>query len=319
MAYRLPPLNSMRLFEAAGRRLSFKLAAEELNLTPSAISHGIQALEDWLGVELFVRGNRSLTLTGAGATYLPQVRTALELIARASEAMPGRRPTGRLSVSVSPTFAIRWLMPRLPRFNARHPRIEVSVDTTHRQIEFPRDGIDLAIRLGRGNWPELYATCLVRQCLVPVCTPTLARTLRTPQDLGNVTLLHVVDVTEDWGVWTDLAGMPLSRPSRGLRFDTIHMAIEAAAEGLGVAIGRLPLIEADISAGRVVPVLGPPVTCATGYWLVAGQESLRRPEVAAFRDWISEELGDKPAPTSMMPTAVLKTIAVDKRTLVAHG
>lgn len=318
MAYRLPPLNSMRLFEAAGRRLSFKLAAEELNLTPSAISHGIQTLEDWLGVELFARRNRNLALTGAGVTYLPQVRAALEIIARASEAMPGRRSSGKLAVSVSPTFAIRWLSPRLPRFNQRHPEIEVSVDTTHRQVEFPRDGIDIAIRLGRGNWPELYATCLVRQTLVPVCSPKLAASLRDPSDLEQATLLHVVDVSEDWDAWSTLANVPLPRPSRGLRFDTIHMAIEAAVEGLGIAIGRLPLVEADVSAGRIVPIFGPPRDCLTGYWLVTGRESLRRPEVAAFRDWIRNELGAPPHLRAVLSPG-LNSYPLEKPPLRAHG
>ena len=232
--------------------------------------------------------------------------------------MLGRRLTGRLSVSVSPTFAIRWLLPRLQEFNARHPHIEVSVDATHRQIEFPRDGIDLAIRLGCGNWPELYATCLIRKHLVPVCAPTLASTLHTPQDLANATQLHVVDLTDDWEVWSDLAGVSLLLPSRRLRFDTIHLAIEVAAGGLGVAIGRLPLIDTDVAAGRVVPLLGPPVKCATGYWLVAGRESLRRPEVAAFNDWIRDELGKKIVPIRTMLPAAPKTIADDKHTLPAH-
>src|SRR5918993_17293 len=174
MAYRLPPLNSLRLFEAAGRHLSFKAAAEELNLTPGAISHGVLTLEAWLGVDLFLRGNRILTLTAAGTAYLPQVRTALEMIVGASNAVPGRKPTGRLAVSVSPTFGVRWLLPRLVRVSDRHPDIEGSVDTNHRLVEFPRDGIDVAIRMGRGDWPGLDATCLVRETLVPVCAPGLA-------------------------------------------------------------------------------------------------------------------------------------------------
>ena len=199
MAYRLPPLNSLRLFEAAGRHLSFKAAAEELNLTPSAISHGVLTLEAWLGVDLFLRGNRTLTLTAAGAAYLPQVRAALEMIVGASNAVPGRKPTGRLAVSVSPTFGVRWLLPRLVRFSDRHPDIEVSVDTNHRLVEFPRDGIDVAIRMGRGDWPGLDATCLVRELLVPVCAPRLAAKIRSADDLGGKVLLHVVDASEDWG------------------------------------------------------------------------------------------------------------------------
>jgi LysR family glycine cleavage system transcriptional activator len=290
MVYRLPPLNTLRLFEAAGRHLSFKLAAEELNLTPSAVSHGIQSLEDWLGVKLFARGNRSLILTGAGTSYLPHVRHTLEHLAQATEAVPGRRPTGRLTISVAPSFGVRWLIPYLPRFRAKHPDIEVSLDTTQRQVDFPRDGVDVAIRMGRGDWQDLYAACLVMEDLIPVCAPALARNIQTPQDLEGVPLIHVMSVTDDWDEWNGMTGKGPSPSERRLRFDTIHMALEAAAQGLGVAIGRLPLVTPDIEAGRLVPVLGPPRRCSTGYWLVTARESLPRPEVMAFRNWIRTEI-----------------------------
>ena len=303
MVYRLPPLSSMRLFEAAGRHLSFKAAAEDLNITPSAISHGVQTLEDWLGVELFVRGNRSLALTEAGAVYLPQVQAALELLARATETVPGRKPTGQLAVSVPPTFGMRWLLPRLRRFNKRHPRIEVTVDTSQRRVEFSRDGIDVAIRMGRGEWTGLHATCLVRERLVPVCTPTLAASIRSVDDLRRATLLHVIRAGEDWAAWSGLAGIDLSATTGGLRFDTIQMALEAAVAGIGVALGRLPLVEQDFAANRLVPVLGPPRVCATGYWLVMQRETMMRPEVSAFRRWIDSELkeADKGGRTETAP------------------
>lgn len=290
MGYRLPPLSSMRLFEAAGRLLSFKSAAEDLNITPSAISHGVQALEEWLGVELFIRGNRSLTLTEAGEAYLPRVQAALDMLARATEAVPGRKPTGRVAVSVPPTFGMRWLLPRLQRFNERHPSIEVTVDTSHRRVEFSRDGIDIAIRMGTGEWPGLLATCLVREKLVPVCSPRLAARIHTAADLHKAALLHVTRASEDWAAWGALAGVDVAYTSGGLRFDTIQMALEAAVNGLGVALGRLPLIEQDLEAKRLVQVLGPPRFCSTGYWLVMQRETILRPEVTAFRNWINAEL-----------------------------
>lgn len=290
MGYRLPPLSSMRLFEAAGRLLSFKSAAEDLNITPSAISHGVQALEEWLGVELFIRGNRSLTLTEAGEAYLPRVQAALDMLVRATEAVPGRKPTGRVAVSVPPTFGMRWLLPRLQRFNERHPSIEVTVDTSHRRVEFSRDGIDIAIRMGTGEWPGLLATCLVREKLVPVCAPRLAARIHTAADLHKTALLHVTRASEDWAAWGALAGVDVAYTSGGLRFDTIQMALEAAVNGLGVALGRLPLIEQDLEAKRLVQVLGPPRFCSTGYWLVMQRETILRPEVTAFRNWINAEL-----------------------------
>lgn len=290
MPYRLPPLNTMRLFEAAGRHASFKAAAEELNLTPSAISHGVQTLEQWLGVDLFLRGNRTLALTVAGEAYLPRVRAALEAIVEASDTVPGRKPTGRLAVSVSPTFGVRWLLPRLARFNERHPEIEVSVDTNHRLVEFPRDGIDVAIRMGRGDWAGLDTTCLVREQLVPVCAPRIAGAFRSTDDLADSTLLHVVDAREDWTAWGRLAGIKLPPAVRGLRFDTIQMALDAAVAGLGVAIGRLPLVEADLAERRLVPLFGRPRTCRTGYWMVTARGSRIRPEIAAFCGWIEGEV-----------------------------
>ncbi len=280
----------MRLFEAAGRHLSYKAAAEDLHLTPSAISHGVQTLEEWLGVELFIRGKRFLTLTEAGAIYLPKVQAALDMLARASESVPGRRPTGRLAVSVPPTFGMRWLLPRLLRFNERHPRIEVTVDTSQRQVDFSRDGIDIAIRMGRGDWPGLHATCLVREKLVPVCAPHLAPTIRSADDLRRMTLLHVIRASEDWAAWGTFAGVDVANITGGLRFDSIQMALEAAVSGIGVALGRLPLVDSDLAANRLVQVLGPPRFCSTGYWLVMQRETVQRPEVRAFCSWINGEL-----------------------------
>ncbi|WP_448191669.1 transcriptional regulator GcvA [Azospirillum sp. sgz301742] len=297
MAYRLPPLNSLRLFEAAGRYLSFKLAAKELHLTPSAVSHGILSLESWLGIPLFVRATRSLTLTEAGAIYLRHVHEVIEQLAIVTDSLPGRRPSDRLSVSVPPTFGLRWLIPNLPAFNGRHPDIEVSVHTGHHHVQFPRDGFDLAIRMGRGDWPDLHAECLVMENLVPVCAPALAGSLRTSEDLADATLLHVVEVSEDWAAWTRLAGLEAPPLDRGMRFDTVHMALESAALGLGVAIGRLPVVAQDIAAGRLVPVLGPPVRCSTGYWLVTSADLLARREVAEFRKWIHESVGQAAAAT----------------------
>lgn len=290
MPYRLPPLNSLRLFEAAGRHLSFKLAAEELGITPSAVSHGIKSLEDWLGVALFSRDNRGLSLTDAGAAYMPRVRQALDLLAAATDAVPRRRLTPHVSVSVAPGFGVRWLIPNLPCFSERHPDIEVSVDTSHRQIDFPRDGVDLAIRMGRGDWPDVDAVRLVEEELVPVCAPSIAQTIGSAMDLAGQTLLHITSVSEDWAAWSQLAGVADLKLDQGLRFDSVDMAFEAAAEGLGIAIGRLPLVATDLAAGRLVSVLGPPRRGQTGYWLATGGQAPARPEVVLFRNWICTAL-----------------------------
>lgn len=288
MAYRLPPLKSLRLFEAAGRHASFKKAAAELGVTPSAVSHGVQALEDWLGASLFARDGNTLALTEAGRSYLPQIRDALERIARASDGVPGRRANGRLSVSAAPFFGVRWLAPHLGNFAAAHPGIEITLDTEQRTVEFPRDGIDIAIRLGRGDWPDLVATALFDEWLIPVAAPDIAARIASVADLDRFAAIHVVTARDDWASWRALVGAPQAAadapPAR--RLDTIALAMESAAAGAGIAIGRLPLIRADLDSGRLVPVLGPPRKGRSGYWLVSTREALARPEVAAFRAWI---------------------------------
>lgn len=296
MSYRLPPLSALRLFESAGRHLSFKAAAEELHLTPSAVSHGIKGLEDWLGVPLFVREHRSLSLSEAGADYLPKVREALDCLVMATEALPGRGGSGKLSVSVAPTFGQCWLIPKLAAFSRYHPDIEVSLDTNRRHVDFPRDGVDLAIRMGPGGWPDVDAVCLVQERLVPVATPEVAREIAGPEDLARHTLLHVTSVSEDWAVWADLADLDRQAFAQGPRFDTLDMAFEAAAEGVGVAIGRLPLIAADVAAGRLATLLGPPRPCRTGYWLTARPDVRTRPAVALFREWIESEIAEERDP-----------------------
>ncbi|TWB56097.1 transcriptional regulator GcvA [Nitrospirillum viridazoti] len=299
MPYHLPPLSTLRPFEAAGRHLSFKQAAEELNLTPSAISHALQTLEDWLGTPLFTRGHRSLALTPAGAAYLPEVRGMLERLAVATSALPGRAPSGRLAVSVAPTFGLRWLVPRLPRFRDQHPDITLTLDTSQRPADLPRDGVDVAIRMRQDDWrtdegADLHAACLVQEALIPVCAPALAARVTTPADLESLPLLHVDSVTEEWAAWAMLTGVDLSTLTGGARFDTVHMALEAAASGLGVAMGRLPLVDTDLATGRLVAVLGPPRPIRTGYWLITSRAGRNRPEVAAFRAWIKAELAASP-------------------------
>lgn len=304
MAYRLPPLSTMRAFEAAARHLSFKDAADELLLTPSAVSRSIQSLEDWLGAPLFVRGNRTIALTEAGAGFVPHVRMALDILARAAEAVPGRRSPGPLSISAAPTFGLRWLLPRLRRFKARHPAVAITLDTSPRQVEFPRDGVDLAIRMGSGPWPDLEVMHLVTESLVPVCAPALAAAIKDAGDLGRATLLHVTQVSQEWAYWAEARGVRGLDTGSGLRFDTIQYALNAAAKGLGVALGRRPLVDLDLESGTLVEVLGPAVPCSTAYWLVCAPQSLERADVRAFRDWIRRELAADAPPAALEPLSL---------------
>jgi len=306
MAAKLPPLNALRLFEAAGRHGSFKRAAEELHVTPSAVSHGIQTLEDWLGTPLFIRTTRGLRLSAEGAAYHAAVRQALDLLVAATLRVPGRRPTGSLSLSVPPTFGNRWLMPRLHRFVRRAPGVTVKIDTSHRQRDLAQEGIDLAIRMGSRARADAVWIHLLRESFVPVCSPRLCRQVGS-DDIARLVreapLLHLTTVAEDWGAWLKAANLEAPARDAGLRFDTLQMALEAAIEGLGVAIGRKPLVDEDVAEGRLVEVGGAALAGATSYWLVGSPLVFDRPEAQAFRDWLLEELDAAPLLPTTRPLA----------------
>lgn len=317
MSLRLPPLASLRLFEAAARHASFKQAAEELGLTPSAVSHGIDTLETWLGAPLFDRSGRAVTLTAAGEDLLPYVSEGLSMIATGAHRVSPLLGARRIRVSVAPTFARRWLVPRLGRFAGRHPEIELHVDTSHRQAVFPLDGVDLAIRMGPAPWPSARSELLFREALQPIAHPDLAA--RLPQREGRIDwarapLIHVATVENDWAAWFAAAGPAtgetLAPPGRGLHVDTVDLALEAAAQGLGVALARLPLCAGALSAPALSspalsspapapsspaspalsPLAGcPPVPVRTGYWALLPSGHEPRREIAAFLRWLKGE------------------------------
>ena len=319
---KLPPLNSLRLFEVAARHESFKRAAEELHVTPSAVSHAVQALEEWLGTELFHRGPRVLTLTAAGSQLAVSANQGFSLLASATERVRARQATGTLSVSSAPTFATRWLLPRLPRFAGQNPNIQVSIDTSRAPVELAREGIDLAIRMARapksagiksagtrsagtrsagiksagtrsagirsaGTW-----TRLVEEMLVPVCAPTIWARMegRAPAVFSAQPLIHVTSVSQEWADWFESAGIEPPDLERGLRVDTIEMSMEAAAHGLGIALGRKPLVDEELAHGRLVEA-GPVVRANTSYWLVGSPHAFERPETKLFRGWLLSEFG----------------------------
>jgi len=289
MRPRLPPLNSLRLFEASARLLSFKNAAEELLLTPSAVSHGIQSLEEWLGVPLFLRTTKGLVLSEAGNTYIPIVRQALDLLASGSARILNKHGRGQLSISAAPTFGSRWLLPRLHKFRELHPDIHIVIDTSHARAELSDAGVDLAIRMGRGNWQGVIADRLVAEELVPVCAPSIHDRVRDLADIEQAPLIHVTSASEDWAVWANETGRAVPDPAKGLRFDTIHMAFQAACQGLGVAIGRKPLVNAELASGSLVEVWEA-VLSNISYWLVGAESRADDPRIVAFRSWIMQEV-----------------------------
>ncbi|MFM0505843.1 LysR substrate-binding domain-containing protein [Paraburkholderia caffeinilytica] len=300
MPLRLPPLPALRFFEAAGRHQSFKLAAAELNVTPSAISHGIVGLEQSLGVELFVREPRGISLTAAGADYLSYVSEAFSLIAIGTQRLPNHRANRPIALSCAPTLASRWLLPRLAAFRARWPNANVTVDTSHRQVGFPVDGFDFAIRLSRAPVAGTAWTRLFGERLVPVCSPAYLVDLRDAHgniDLRHATLIHVNSASEDWQAWFDgaaLDGVVLDGTdlNDGLRVDTIQLAFEAASMGLGVALGRRPLVDRDLASGALVEACPQTIISSTAYWLVSAHNTdsvENRPELLDFKQWLLSE------------------------------
>ena len=293
MGRRLPPLNALRAFEAAARNLSFTNAAEELRITPSAISHQIRGLEAYLGVRLFRRASRALMLTDEGQGYLPALRDAFDAIHAATSRLATRRAAGPLTVSLLSSFAVRWLIPRLRRFQASHAEIEVRLSTTPRPVDFRREDVDCAIRHGRGQWPGLAADRLLSEDLFPVCSPKLLEgrhPLRAPRDLAHHTLFQIAMRRDDWRIWLNAVGVADIDSERGPVFETSDLALRAAAEGLGVAIGSSALVEDDLKKGRLVAPFTVRLPTDSGYYFVVPEDRRDQPKIAAFRAWLLAEV-----------------------------
>ncbi|HXZ00745.1 MAG TPA: transcriptional regulator GcvA [Stellaceae bacterium] len=286
----LPSLNGLRAFEAAARHLSFTRAAAELNVTQTAISHQIRRLEEQLGVRLFLRQSRALLLTREAQEYLPSVRAAFEDLRLATERLRRPEKAQALTVSTMASLAAKWLLPRLAGFQEAHPGIEVRISTSSHLVDFRREEVDVAIRYGRGRWPGLSARWLMAEDIFPVCSPALlagGKPLRRPQDLAHHTLIHASSSREDWQLWLTAAGLPTALAARpGLNFDLSLMALQAAIDGLGVALGRTPFVEADIAAGRLVVPFDVKLPAEAGFYVVAPQETAETPKIALFRDWL---------------------------------
>jgi LysR family glycine cleavage system transcriptional activator len=285
----LPPLNGLRAFEAAARHMSFTDAAEELSVTQAAISHQVRGLEQRLGLKLFVRRNRSLLLSEAGQAYLPSVRSAFDQLNEATEKLLQKDRGGHLTVTTTSSFAVKWLVPRLGGFQRTNPEIDVRVHTGTPLVDFSREDVDIGIRYGRGQWPNLMAEWLVAEDVMPVCAPSLVKGpngLRKPSDLRRFTLLHTSTYPDDWQVWLTAAGVKGVDASRGVSFDFALAAYQAAMDGLGVALGRNPLVEPDLKAGRLVVPFEFKRSSEFAYYLVYPPEAIRRRKIKAFRDWI---------------------------------
>ncbi|WP_063994608.1 transcriptional regulator GcvA [Bradyrhizobium sp.] len=291
MTARLPSLNGLRAFEAAARHLSFTLAASELSVTQTAISHQIRRLEEELGIRLFVRQNRALALTPEARDYLPGVRAAFNDLRLATDRLLRKDDDKVLTVSTLASLAAKWLLPRLTDFQEHHPGIDVRITTSTGLVDFQRDNVDAAIRYGRGQWPGLRADWLMADELFPVCSPSLLRgdkPLRCPEDLKSHMLLHTSNAnSDDWRLWLTAAGQPADIARQpGITFDMIFMTIQAAIDGIGVAMGRTSYVRDDIAKGRLVVPFKIALPADAGFYLVAPEGRREAPKLAAFRDWM---------------------------------
>lgn len=295
MLPRLPSLNGLRAFECAARHLSFTRAAEELNVTQTAISHQIRRLEDELGVRLFMRLKDGLALTEEGNAYLPGIRSAFLELRYSTEKLLESSNNSVLTISTLVSVASKWLLPRLPSFREAHPEIDVRISASTEWVDFRKGGIDAAIRYGDGNWPGLRADWLMADEIFPVCSPRLLtgdKPLNTPVDLAHHPLLQVSGVTaNDWNDWLHAAGQPpLTAKGPRLTFDLAMMAVQAAIDGQGVCIGRSTYVDEDLRAGRLVAPFDLRLKSASGFYLVTPHDQAESKKIVAFRGWLSQVL-----------------------------
>ncbi|MFH7586200.1 transcriptional regulator GcvA [Oceanimonas smirnovii] len=288
MSRRLPPLNALKAFEAAARNLSFTRAAEELFVTQAAISHQIKALEEFLGIKLFRRRNRSLLLTEEGQSYFLEIKDIFTGISDATERLLARSAKGALTVSLQPSFAIQWLVPKLVRFSEAHPDIDVRIKAVDLDEGSLTDDVDVAIYYGKGHWPGLRADKLHAEYLIPVCSPMLlmgTRPLKTPEDLTRHTLLHDTS-RRDWKAWFKQLDIPAANVNQGPIFSHSSMVIQAAIHGQGVALGHSVLTQPEIDAGRLVCPFEQVLMSKNAYYLVSHEAQANLGKIAAFRDWM---------------------------------
>jgi LysR family glycine cleavage system transcriptional activator len=290
-ADKIPPsTGALRSFEAAARLLSFTEAAAELNLTQGAVSHQIRELETRLGVKLFNREARGINLSDAGDIYLPYVREALDRLRAGLDALRPEGDDNILTVSCSPNFAAKWLVPRLGAFSREHPDIDLRISAMMQHVTFEGDGIDLAVRHGEGDWPHLHVTQLCHEVVFPICSPLLLASLdrvESIEGLAKLTLLHDQDRTA-WAKWLMAMGVPLEGfdLDHGPVFNESSLVIDAAVAGQGVALARSALSALDLESGRLVRPVQNSLAAKFSYWIVCPKPRARRRQIESFRRWL---------------------------------
>ena len=290
---RLPPLNALKMFEASARNLSFSGASEELFVTPSAVSHQVKALENFLGVELFHRSNRKVTLTTQGEQYLASVKHAFDEIEMATHRLSVTQGASVVQISVAPNFLIRWLMPRMSRFRALFPDVELQINASMGLLDFDRSSTDMAVYYGSGEWDDIEVEFLRKVMLVPVCGPGLLETgppLEKPSDLVNHTLIYVSKRTWEWDNWLKKAGVEFITPKGSMQLSSGQLTTAAAQENLGVALADQTLISREVESGKLVVPFDIPLDTKKAFYLVYRKHRPLTKGMEAFRNWLMDEL-----------------------------
>jgi LysR family transcriptional regulator, glycine cleavage system transcriptional activator len=298
----LPPLSALRAFEAAARHMSFSKAADELHVTPAAVSHQIHALERDLGVRLFHRLSRSIELTASAQVLLPGLSQAFAGIQSSVRRLRAHNDTGTLTVTASPSFAAKWLVLRLHRFQERCAEVDVRISATDEVVDLTKGDFDIAIRYGTGHYPGLEVEMLLTNEVFPACSPqllTVGPPLRSPDDLRHHALIHDQAVERDplvptWPMWLKAAGVRDVPAAAGLTFNNIHLALDAAIAGHGVVLAYSTIAAGDLAAGRLVRLFSLALPDQFAYYVVTAPGALERPKVRTFRNWLRQEADQRP-------------------------
>ncbi len=288
MARRLPPLNSLKCFEAAGRLLSFTRAGKELNVTQAAVSHQIKVIEEDLGVSLFIRYPRRLALTEQGKALLPEVMEAFDKVSSAVAALSKVQTSNTISVRLAPSFAAKWLSPRLKYFWLQYPEIDLCLYHAHPAVDFDREEIDIAVTYGKGDWPGVVADPLLSLDFFPVCPPSFMDNDKPLTQLDNLryyTLLHDANF-ECWNDWLKLAGVEDINANKGTIIDDTNVLIQATVDGQGVALGSMTFVGDLLESGRLVRPFDISLNNDFAYYVVCPSAHLKNPAVKAFKDWL---------------------------------
>lgn len=311
------PFGALRVFESAARHLSFKFAAEELSITPAAVSQQIKTLEHQLGVKLFNRHNRGLSLTDEGVLGLPLIAKGFDSLIQSVDLIRRAHQVSKLTIWMAPSFASKWFIPRLQKFSDKHPDIDLNISASQNLVDsttskkaipaenFRRDNVDIAIRFGKGDYPGCQVDKLFSVSAIPLCSPELMRgdhPLQSPEDLQFHTLLHDDTKYEgrpDWATWLKAAKVKNIDVNRGLHFNHGNLAINAAVDGQGVVLSMQALASGDIAAGRLVTPFNIALPLEYAYYLITLQEVTDNPQITAFRDWLLQEAQEEEASNSV--------------------